>query len=342
MNASFLPSKRFGVVVLALAFIGVLFYASQNLSLTSLKGIVSHSEAEDESSILFATSSPDVRQQFEEVDEDGDGLLGWQEELWGTSPFNADSDGDGTPDGQEVAEGRHPAFAGPDDEVQDNLLVSETDIEFSFQTSSGALDSITEELLQKYFTLREEKGELSEEDIYTLTQDVLTESITLPTSREYTENDLFVVEREIQSDIRVYGNDLGRLIEGYRQSLSQFDIVGSLQKGLATQNPAALEALDEISSLLEYLAEDAKEISTPSSAVTHHLNFINTVMRFSQIMGAFTSIHEAPLESAAVIQQFETISNTLDSVERGISEYFEGHGIRYTEGEAGFYFMSNE
>lgn len=51
------------------------------------------------------------------LDADADGLLGWEENLWGTDVHNPDSDGDGTPDGDEVRNGRDPTIAPPDTRI---------------------------------------------------------------------------------------------------------------------------------------------------------------------------------------------------------------------------------
>lgn len=52
-------------------------------------------------------------------DDDEDGLLNQDERLWGTNAIEADTDGDGTPDGEEIAAGRNPRQAGPDDQLPD-------------------------------------------------------------------------------------------------------------------------------------------------------------------------------------------------------------------------------
>ncbi len=59
--------------------------------------------------------------QVETADADRDGLLNFEETLWGTDPENADTDGDGTDDGREVALGRNPRKAGPDDPLETPL-----------------------------------------------------------------------------------------------------------------------------------------------------------------------------------------------------------------------------
>ncbi len=48
-------------------------------------------------------------------DSDNDGLLDWEEKVYGTDPNNPDTDGDGTTDGEEIKQHRDPLVAGPND-----------------------------------------------------------------------------------------------------------------------------------------------------------------------------------------------------------------------------------
>jgi len=50
-----------------------------------------------------ASPSAALKSEILEKDSDGDGLLDWEESLWGTDPFLVDTDGDGILDGEFVA-----------------------------------------------------------------------------------------------------------------------------------------------------------------------------------------------------------------------------------------------
>jgi len=51
-------------------------------------------------------------------DADNDGLLDFEEALWGTDPQDTDTDNDGTKDGEEVTLKRDPMKAGPKDSLE--------------------------------------------------------------------------------------------------------------------------------------------------------------------------------------------------------------------------------
>jgi hypothetical protein len=81
-------------------------------------------------------------------DDDGDGLLNWEESLRKTDMKNPDTDGDGTNDGDEILLNRDPLKAGPDDSI--SFVKNNTDDE----------DNSSEEIFNTYtFT----KGTLSEQ-----------------------------------------------------------------------------------------------------------------------------------------------------------------------------------
>lgn len=54
-------------------------------------------------------------------DIDKDGLLDYEEVIYGTDPLNPDTDGDGFLDGEEIASKRNPLIPGPNDELIKNL-----------------------------------------------------------------------------------------------------------------------------------------------------------------------------------------------------------------------------
>jgi len=56
-------------------------------------------------------------EKIAQIDTDKDGLADWEEVLWKTNKNNSDTDGDGTSDSAEIAAGRDPKKAGPDDAI---------------------------------------------------------------------------------------------------------------------------------------------------------------------------------------------------------------------------------
>ncbi|MDP2593112.1 MAG: hypothetical protein Q8P52_00465 [bacterium] len=84
------------------------------------------------------------------TDSDSDGLKDWEEELWGTDPFNPDTDGDGTSDGDEIREGRDPRLKWPNDKLpedytplsikEEKYLINSDSVNTSYLNSSEETD----------------------------------------------------------------------------------------------------------------------------------------------------------------------------------------------------------
>ena len=93
-------------------------------------------------------------------DSDGDGLLDWEESLWGTDPLKYDTDGDGTSDKDEINQNRDPLVPGPNDEnidLQDKLLskIQERNLD-----EDGLTNKVANSFASTYFNSRS-GGELT-------------------------------------------------------------------------------------------------------------------------------------------------------------------------------------
>jgi hypothetical protein len=94
-------------------------------------------------------------------DGDRDALLDWEETLRGTNPANPDTDGDGTQDGTEVASGRDPKVAGPDDSIETVAanLDAKLSAEYEAAREQGTLtDQFAQSFAERYVELKADGG----------------------------------------------------------------------------------------------------------------------------------------------------------------------------------------
>ncbi len=99
------------VTLLSILTVGFLFYM-----ISGIKEVAMLPKNMETYAAFTASSTP------VSLDADTDGLLDWEEALWGTDPRLADSDTDGTTDGDEVRLNRNPRKPGPNDASEGLLL----------------------------------------------------------------------------------------------------------------------------------------------------------------------------------------------------------------------------
>jgi len=90
----YLPSKKIVTLMIVIILVGgfwLFLNKNSNLKNKNLAGI----------NVLKNLLLGEAH--FEYTDSDNDGLLDWEEKLFGTDPQNPDSNGDGTLDGEEFA-----------------------------------------------------------------------------------------------------------------------------------------------------------------------------------------------------------------------------------------------
>lgn len=73
----------------------------------------------------------------DQSDIDKDGLLDYEEVIYGTDPLNSDTDGDGFLDGEEIASKRNPLIPGPNDELIKNLTKRVSELTLSGLTEGS-------------------------------------------------------------------------------------------------------------------------------------------------------------------------------------------------------------
>lgn len=95
------------------------------------------------------------------VDQDGDALLDWEENLRGTDPKKPDTDGDGTSDGAEVAAGRDPRVPGPNDTAAEVASSTDAAEDAAYEASrkpGTRTDQFAQWFASNYYDLKADGG----------------------------------------------------------------------------------------------------------------------------------------------------------------------------------------
>lgn len=252
-------------------------------------------------------------------DIDGDGLKNWEEVLWKTKANNPDTDGDGTNDGLEVALGRDPIVAGPNDYIEGILYSGSytSDVASNFLTSylsaateGEGIEGLGNEILEKTFI----------------------EGIKKPFAITYTESDLKLRGNSTE-DFKEYGNQLVLLFSYFEDAPDELSIALT---AIQTNDPEDLRDLDIVVENYKMFLSGLLNTRTPQEIQSDHLALINSVsVLLSDINGMKLLLDDAILGTQSIADyqiDAPVVQNSLVSIIEKIIE----SGAEYSTDEIGY------
>jgi len=307
-NRSFLPSRQFVLVVGSVLVVVVLVFVAR---LYGSQGETAEYRAE-----VVTTTRVNTPTTFTEKDSDGDGLMDWEEGLWGTDPNNPNSKSVSVNDAEYVATVREAlkAPSQPTQTAQVKQTLTETDILArdlftQYLNIKGAGSNITSDVAQGLAA--------------TLANSVLTE--TEP-STIYTSADLNIVD-DSERAYENYEKLLEATINQY-QGAGGIDEIVELQK--AIENPGNVEsvmALETAWKQYENVLQDMLDLPVPSGVVSEHLEMVNALSVLVNNVESFQYVLADPVVALPAISNYglnlqlfyEKLLSLGNSVESNIS-----------------------
>lgn len=271
-------------------------------------------------------------------DEDADGLKNWEEELWKSNPADADTDDDGTTDGMEVAEGRNPAVAGPNDDMKSTVKASTaaTSTE-KLSTTDVFSRQVFSTYLQSKYNLQGE--ELSQEDIGRIVNASLSSNVLMIQPKLYAVSELKIGAADDAEAKRAYGNALGAALKARSPKGLESGYV-IFAKSLQAQDEKKLEDLDRIVAGYTKLIGDYLKMEIPKSATMHHLNFVNSLSAVAEDFKAMRNIYSDPVRAYAGLNDFKNTSGNLAQALMDLEMYLVTGGVMYEPQEDGYLIIS--
>jgi hypothetical protein len=275
------------------------------------------------------------------LDDDADGLLNWEESLWGTSLANPDSDSDGTNDGEEVQTNRNPTKPGPGDTLQttsygsENTGVSEGSGGANTELSNTETAKIGRDLFINYIQAKQSGAELNDSTTQKIVEEAITQKIKGVEVKTYSLSDL---QTNSDGDFKAYGNKLGQTltIGASQNPVSEIEIV---QKALATEDPTEIKKLDPIIAGYTKILNELVAISVPREVAGQHLNLLNSVSAMLSDIKNLRVVFEDPIVGLIGISSYY---KNVESVRSALSELrvaFSTRGVSFVRGEYGYVFM---
>jgi hypothetical protein len=231
-------------------------------------------------------------------DTDGDGVLDWEESLWGTDPTKADTDGNGTPDSTEIAALKSEMGQNKQPSAAEEKL-TKTD-EFSRQLFStvAALN---------------QTGAMDQATVDKISESLANEIQNRTPKKIYVMADIKTVNTKALQDIKNYASKLGALFNKYRTNI---DVPSILSKSMTADGDidmATLNRIDPYIKNMQAIVEGMLKIEVPFELAPIHLSTLNSFERVVENLSDVKLVDTDTIVAMGAISQYQDNDDTLAS-----------------------------
>ncbi|MDP2593111.1 MAG: hypothetical protein Q8P52_00460 [bacterium] len=292
--------------------------------------------AQSKNDILVTAEKKTDVPAFVTSDSDNDGLKDWEEELWGTDPFNPDTDGDGTSDGDEIREGRDPTKPAPGDELSKEEIEKKVNVEV--ETDLNATEKFAREFFATYVG---DKSGQNQNPIYDTTLGgVLISSNIISNIKEYTAKDIKITSSRSVSTLKSYGNAFGKALKESTPEGAEHELL-IYQRAIEGDDPSELENLKIIVDGYNDLQSRLLNITVPINAVSAHIRFINSITLLMVSLESMTQSFNDPVGALQGIKYYPTAAEAMTTATKDLKTLFSQNGIVFTQSDDGYYLVSS-
>jgi len=230
------------------------------------------------------------------MDTDKDGVLDWEEGLWGTDPTKADTNDDGVSDKNEIA--RMKVERGMN-LGEDGSSYANDDEENLTQT-----DKFARELFSTVAALNQ-TGEVDDGTVADLTDTLAAEIKNSAQGKIFTIADLKITTDNSKENYNKYAKTLGNALQG-KYPFDE-EVTRTLQGFSEGGDDGDLVVLAELDPVLSNLSEVIKEISEmeiPSEISGYHLDLVNDFQVVFENLTDLKQMDTDPLRSYTATNQY--------------------------------------
>ena len=230
-------------------------------------------------------------------DTDADGVLDWEEGLWGTSPTQKDTDADGVSDSTEIAQLKAQARGSAEVEISEENLT---------QT-----DKFSRELVATMAALNQ-SGEMDQATIEKLGQSLATQVENSPSKKTYGSSDIKVIKDTSLQAAEKYNSAMRTVYSKYVIVSSHIDI---LQESLTEDEDldgSVLEKLDPIIKQTQGIINGMIAIEVPQNLAPFHLALINALANLNENLSSVQLVDIDPIMAFSAMSQYEQNATLLE------------------------------
>ena len=208
-------------------------------------------------------------------DTDADGVLDWEEGLWGTDPTKKDTDDDGIPDDTEIAKLKAETKEGEnlDSSIEENEeILTET-------------DKFSRELFATVATLSQ-SGTMDQATIDKLSDSLALHMQNIAPKKIYAISEIKITQDDSVQAIQNYKDALTIIRDKYPLKEDATAILAESMKKSGDIDVSILNKLDPIISQMKGIIREVIAVNTPASLSLLHLEVINGFEKLSENLSA--------------------------------------------------------
>ncbi len=236
-------------------------------------------------------------------DTDGDGVLDWEETLWGTDPLKKDTNDDGTSDSVEIAKLKS---------AQEMSLGGEGN------TSTGETETLTEtdkfsrEFFSTVATLNQ-AGEMDQATINKLGESLAEHIKNTPTRKVFLLSELKILDDNSKQTITTYNNALKNI---KIKNPANYTVIDVLQEFFIDEDNVDVNVLSKLDLIVENMRDTVTamvKIPVPKSLSTQHLAVVNILEKILENISDIRLYESDTIVALSAIAQYAPNTDTLES-----------------------------
>lgn len=238
-------------------------------------------------------------------DTDKDGILDWEEPLWGLDPTETETT-PGVPDSSVIKKLR----------AEQGTSTSETSGDY--EENLTETDKFSRELFSTIASLNQ-NGAMDEATVEKITNS-LAEKMKNPTPRKiFTSADIKITKSDLFHTIANYGNALNNV---YLKNPIKGSAMAVLQKFIIDENNVDSSVLTELTPIIKQtqaIIDGAARIEVPQSLAPLHLEFLNSMERVVENLRDITLYDKDVIVALGGIIQYEKNSVYLETAVKNLA-----------------------
>lgn len=242
-----------------------------------------------------------------EKDTDADGLLDWEESLWGTDPTKTETT-PGVPDGEAVASLKLTQ--------EKNNTLSSSGSSALGEENLTETDKFSREFFSTVATLTQ-SGSLDDETVGKISSSLVEQIKISASGKTFLISDIKITKDETPQSIKSYANSLVVIFTKYAIKDSAFDILSESMTNDGDIDAKILNKFDPMIQKMRAIVKEMLLVNTPQTFALLHLEVINGFQASAENLSDIKLIDEDIIIAISAISKYQENDNKLkDDVNR--------------------------